>query len=764
MSDVIVFSQAEIATPADFTAISESARQGFDAVAAGSLGWPAHWARITVAQTSPDVVTLTPGEYYEGDAIYASKGAIEVNLQTFKPVISTDERWVALILRGSEETINASRAFETSEEPLTVSVPVSQATPKTIARRISVIVQLGEIAPPPALRPAIAQTDCCVAFVRLTTSGIQEVVSNASDRVKTVYEIDGRLTIVEVEVNKLRQDTNTISTDVANLAAAIKAAPSRALVAQLARDVSMTRQRLQFPEEARNYFFDQGLVRDAFWDAAHANSVYRIREGVRFQYVAQFQQLLRALNPSSPEVSVYDNTILMPAYEEVTRIESPVGNVRKDISNVVHTITTATQHTVSHEAIRFGETITPCENTAGWENLGNVRAGEMFQANGETWVSQGVTNHPWNQTATAQNGHLQFAVQRVIRDTWTETFTTYHTEEFGLNGAIMGQTFLNAQVMVLTSIEVYFTRVGTTGDVVLCLCRVGASGAPDFDAVIAKVTKPRNSLAVNAWNKFALPPTLLEQGKRYAWFTVTSGNHQLAGNSGNQFTGGTMFVSTDGAWAQGDLREDFAFRINAARFLRSRTVVPFEPITLDGGMTELEMIFKAWEPAGTSLVWEVRPQGAADWVPMDDRNPNPLATLPPLVQLRAVFNGTTDVAPGIVLDNWARCTSGRMRSDMTAVSKSLQLGFSTDTFQIVMNVDSYDPLLHTFTPRLIAGGSTVSAAAVIVEEDPMRPSRSRIIANFTLASPVSSFRARIEATSTSIVKVPFIQDFQINCF
>jgi len=356
--DVINFSQAEIIAPDDLTAISVSARDAFDARDSGALGWPAHWAHVTVSQASADIVNLTSGEYYAGTEVYGAKETQQANLQSFKPVVASDERWVALILRGSEDLVSSMRPFETSEEPLTESIPVNQSTPKATRRNMSVIVQTGSIMVAPAARPAINENDCCVAFVRLRNTGIAEIVPNEAARVKTVYEIEQRLTTVELSIGVVVELTQSLQTDVANLAAKFDEIPDAQLFRQITRDVSIARQLLNFPDEARNYYYDNGLLRNAFWDFTYAGADFRINEGIRFPYQIQQENVLRVLNPAATDISFWENTLLLPAYTERLRIENPQGKLKKDISNTVHTVKTAVQHTVSNTRLRYGETVT----------------------------------------------------------------------------------------------------------------------------------------------------------------------------------------------------------------------------------------------------------------------------------------------------------------------------------------------------------------------------------------------------------------------
>lgn len=201
-----------------------------------------------------------------------------------------------------------------------------------------------------------------------------------------------------------------------------------------------------------------------------------------------------------------------------------------------------------------------------------------------------------------------------------------------------------------------------------------------------------------------------------------------------------------------------------AKFKQSRTVVPLQSATLENGMTELQLVYQGWDPEGTQIVIEIKPEGADEWVPLDARAPNPLANLPVLVQMRAVFIGTTDVQPSLRLDTYAQVLTRRHALAMKAVSNVLEFGFATDDATIVMYVDAVDTeAVHTFTPKLIVAGAPVTAASVITEADPDRATRRKITAAFGLAAATSA-RLLLESTTDTPVSVPFIQDVQLNAF
>lgn len=765
MSKRALIGEAEYLEPVDYERFSAFPQEATDDITNDAIGYPAHWSGFTVTQKSAQVVTVSTGRYYEQDKVFKADAAVDINLTLQFPNSATQERWIGLIAVGETVEVEEDRGFRAVVDPETVQTVVLQ-TP-VIEKRIVTITPVAGVANiPPALLPEIAPTDACIAFVRVTTQGVQEIIPGDQWRVKSLFEVEARVGQLELRVSQLFEDTASLRTDLGNVSAAVgelrKQIPNPRLIEQFARDIGRLGQLTNLPDEARNYFYDNALIPDG-WDFT-AGGYFRIDEGIRFQYEGVSDNALRLANYSDPALKIWNNRLVLPAYTEVARITSPEGKGSKDIAGVAGTIRTAVKKTKSHQRIRYGETVTVCENTAGWQQLGGLRAGQTFKKGSESWVSLGQTANPWNATDTAKAGHAEYAVRRVIKDTVTRTYVAYNTETFGLNGAVHGQTFLCSQVMVATSVDLNFTKVGATGDVLFCLAEVNASGAPDYDAVLAKVELPRASI-VKGWNKFTFEPTLLDQGARYAWFVVTTGDHRLMTNSGNAFGGGSLFVSSDGVWSQGSVTEDFSFRLNAAKFAAARTVVQFESLNLAGGMTEIDMIYKAWEPAATSLVWEILPTGETQWIPLDARTDNPLANLPPQVLLRAVFVGTEDVAPAIDLDTYARAICGRMRSDMRAITTLKTFGFSTTEAQIVLNMDNFDDAKHTADVKVILSSGTVVDPAVVVEEpDPAKPGRVKITADFTLPGGTTSARARVDATTTDVTDIPFGQDIQLNAF
>lgn len=756
----VLFDDAEIAEHGDWNDIGEHAMAALDSVINDAIGYPAHWAAFTVAQKSAQEVTVSVGRYLAGDKVFSQDAAVDINLQVYIPIAPSDERWVALILRGEEVTVAVNRNFETSEDPET-SIPVNRATPKRLERRVNVVVQQGNAAPPPALKPAIAETDACIAMVLLKTTGVTTIEPGERWRAKSLFEVEGRLSGVEVNLDSLFARTATIETDIANITSRLSDIPNPAIIRQMQRDIGATRRQIMLPDEQRAYAFDAGLTYE-IWDPAHAHWLARVREGIRFAYANEKNDRLEVLNEDDPKIMIGAGRRMVPAYDEVIRIANVGADAALNISQQVHTVVNAIERTVARTAIRYGTVQAVCTNNQYWAQVtAGLRIGEMLTLDKEEdgWVGDYQLVNAQGGV-TGQHTNKWRYIRQVIREEWTETYWDFEQEEVGVNGSVYGQTFLVSHPMILTAVELDFVTVGATGDVHLMVCETNAAGMPIFDKVLAHTTVEHGDLVIG-WNRFGLPLTLLDGGKRYAFFTVTTGNHSVNSTTGNKFTGGSRFYATDGAWAQGDGQSDIAFRILAARFRDVRTVVPFNPLTLENGMTNLEFVMPCWAPGGTALEWEIKPSGASTWSTLEEHPElatHPLVGLPALVELRLVMVGTPDLAPMIVLNSALRGRTGRHRGNMVAVSKSIAFGVSTSTIVTQFTLDAFNPAEHTFAPTILVGANVVTPDATEIWIDPDEPKRRRFTSFYELGAPVSAARMRPTATASNVVEVPFIED------
>jgi hypothetical protein len=237
--------------------------------------------------------------------------------------------------------------------------------------------------------------------------------------------------------------------------------------------------------------------------------------------------------------------------------------------------------------------------------------------------------------------------------------------------------------------------------------------------------------------------------------------------TGNKFAQGSLFWSTDGIWSQGSPTEDFSFRLNAAKFATTRLTVEFAPLTMAGGMSEFRFTYGGWEPGGTRLPWEYAPQitGQPDvWHPFSTDDNSPLRDVPETCRIRAVFEGTTDLMPAIVLDSTARHRAFKRGASLVATTEAHDFGLSTTTVITETVLDDYDPLIHTAVPKLIVGSTLYLADTVTeIDDDYPEPERVKLRASFTVPATTSA-RYRLEISSTSIIDQCFAETVSMFAF
>ena len=348
----------------------------------------------------------------------------------------------------------------------------------------------------------------------------------------------------------------------------------------------------------------------------------------------------------------------------------------------------------------------------------------------------------------------QFWVDEIIDSYYWKSTVTIE----GLSGSIISQTFLNSQGGWLTSVDLFFTRVATSGDVHVLVCETNVTGSPDFEKVIARSTIAATLLRTPPnHTRVSFLPTYLAKGGRYAIVLQTAGNHFVSLVHNNKFAQGTLFSSSDGAWSVGDLTKDMAFRLNFAKFRSNRCTVQLLSLELSGGIAAIDLNFDSTRPPGTTISYEVQHNGV--WVPLGYYDTNPLASLPPLLPFRVLLVGTTDEMPGIGVAANSRTLTSRPRSDFRHISTARTMPTPVSTIYCDFRLEQWrGPPYHTFTPRVLTGaGYTVLRTPSVIKDeiDPNDPTTLIRRCTWSLAalggSPISAYKIRCEGTTDNVL-------------
>jgi len=761
-------------TVEDFNNFGLFPRASFDHIVVDTIIPDMAYTGFTTVQTAPAVVTVGNGRLYHNGLVFFnnSEGGASLDLLGVLPVVT--RRYIGVVVWGQE--------IETDTEPRTfLTDPVTRATVARVVstesrRWANISTVVGAEGPDPQ-QPAIASNTLAVAWILLDSTGIISIQMVDENRAPTVRDLDNRMNENDAWRTRTASRLDTLATDIAALAARLNGTASMKFTLKIASDVARVKETLNLPDNYTAWGADHFLTNDES-DYNHVDYLAKVEEGIRFSDAAQRDSQIGLLNPMDPNVVNQANFIL-PVYDQVSRLEVLGNDSELSISQYQFQTISWELCTKTRTRIRWGMPFYVCANGVWWY----APSGRDYQ----TSLAQGEMANGWGIGGMTPNTDLIYDPIRNILTRGAETFqildvqdnpshTVLRLAQFwvdeiidsyywrqivtieGLNGSVISQSFLNSQGGWLTSVDLYFTRVATSGDVHVLICEVNGAGAPDFQRAIARATIAADLLRTPPnHTRVEFLPTYLAKGARYCIVLQTPGNHFISLVHNNKFAQGSLFSSTDGAWSVGDLTKDMAFRLNFAKFRSNRCTVQLLSLELNGGIAAIDLNFDSTRPPGTTIMFEVQHNG--EWVALGYYEDNPLINLPPLLPFRVLLMGTTDEMPGIGVASNSRTLTSRPRSDFRHISTARTMPSAVNTVYCDFLLESWRGApYHTFTPRLLtgAGYTEVRTPSLIEDElDPNDPTTLVRRCTWDLAalggSTISAYKIRAEGTTDNVL-------------
>ena len=689
---------------------------------------------LTVSARSATEIDVAPGRLYNGPSgkVYAIDATQTHSVFAMLPL--QDFKWLAVSVSGQE--------VETDVQPrdFLIDLQSREVEPQAVAmqrRRIAFIHIAQGLESPTPEKPEPPTGYTLLAHVRLSPTGIQEVVLATNRKLPNLFAVDQRLRAAEGWITSAEPRIAHIMTDIAGLASDMSTRASLEHVAQLGIDMAKLKERMEIPDD---YVFYGG---DHYLDATESDTAYSgysadTFEGVRPPVVASQSGALSLLNPLDPDARVSAGGLLLPAYSEITRLrmETRAGEVM--INQYQYQTLTATQRTISRERVRTGETLTYCTNSAFWRSGTYDPVSGILRRGDETWMVD-----PADRAAALTHAFVR--VTRVWIDRWEEPYWDIVTNTHTVQGSVLAQTVLMAQTGWLTSLEIFVTSADPSGGLTVMVTEA-ALGQPDVTKVLATATLAPGAVTAG-WLKVTLTdPLLVEAGRRYAIVLASGAAHRVGFTHGTEYTQGLLMYAQDGAYFTAAAERDLMLRLNFARFASPRSVIQMQPLQLAGGIQELDMLYESAVPAGCRLVWEYQTGGL--WRPVTVDTP-PQFGGAALVPLRAVFLGTSDLMPA-VRPGTAQVTVRRRGTAFAHISTPRTLATASQNIRVRLLLEYFDPNApanHTVGCQLVIGGNTVNPTSA---RDEIVDGRSRWREyRFQLGSPTTSYRIRIEGTGVT---------------
>lgn len=699
MSKKVIFRDRQEFQAADFNNVQSYVYGTIkDIVTDAIIADKAYFTGFVVSQESTTEIRVGVGNLYKGGVVYEMEQSSMINLFQYLPV--NYQRYVAIVVSNT--------TVETQVEPRDFLIDVVAGTtePRAVAMQefdtVIVSTVAGSEAAVPSY-PLIPETVVPVAYVLLGTTGIVSITRVVEYELPSINYIAGELASLKAWKNGIEPKITGIATDVGALSSELKRRPTMSQVIQLALDMARVKERLEIPDDYKFYGADHYLNLDET-DTTPSDYSAEVMEGVRPAPVAR-QNIgeLSVLNPLDPTVRIYSNGFVIPAYQEYTRlaIQNYVGNVR--INAYQYQSVSTVQKTITRIRIRYGEQRRVCTNSAFWvsgqyDPVSGIfrRAGETFRVDNIYWDAP---NHGWVRMT-------QFWEDRFVEPYWETVII-----ETTVNGSIIGQTFLSPNTGWLTSVDLYFTEVDSGAGLTVMIAEA-EGGRPNLGGVLSSVTVTAQDLGVG-WRKIPLAsPVLLTAGKRYAVVLVTSGSHRVGYSQGSEYTQGVLMYGQDGQYMYEDVSRDLMMRLNFAKFIAPFTVLQLSPLSLTGGIHDIDILMDGFIPDGCELYFEYQVGGV--WYRIAEGTAEQLRTAPSLLPLRVVFVGTMDLQP-MFRTTGSRVLVSRYGTNFKHYSTVRTLQDNTSNVIVRLLLENFDNQNHTVGCKLKIGQDEVSPNTVTVE-------------------------------------------------
>jgi hypothetical protein len=707
----VIFRDYQEQQAQDHNDLQDYAERSFDHLVLDAVTAERRFAGFQVTKTGQAEVQISPGRMYDVlGVIYALNTTTTQSMVSY--LAAAYKRYVLLTAVGSEvESDVEERDFLISAS---TDATEARAVATTRARTAVLTFTQGvESADPVA--PATPVGHVAIAHIKLDTTQVVGIEVIEANKVASTNELDLRTDDLETFEALIGPKIASLASDIAALRRRLDELGDMRSMQRIAEDVARVKESLKFPPTASDYDADFFLLPRK---ADYQNTLLfgynaLVEEGCRFADANADEFEIALFSANDPNATV-SNGLLLPKFTNLLKIATSYDNSATSelgISQYGFQTIEMKQGYMSRTRLRYGGGRGICSNGTWWTWGGDPAPAALYDF--ETWNIVALTDLG-NWFDPTNPSHVGLRYDSWWLDTWKEPYMYAQTVDHTITGAMVAQSFLVPNDMWLTQVDIFVTAKGANEDVHLAVCEMIA-GVPDLSRTIAKTVLAQAQIAANTWNSFAVQPTFLKKGAKYALVLVSNANHKVGMVSGQVYIDGTFFYSTDGIYYQGDLSKDMMFRLWGARFNNPQSTVEFEVMNLDGGLRLIDILAEMWVPESAAVIWEIRPNGAGEWIPLvRDNADTTLATAPPLVQFRARFDGTRDMQGAIKLTG-SRVHISRPKTTFTHVSIPFDLVTPSDEIHVKVTLEKFNDTPHDHNCVIRTGSSlaTVETADTV---------------------------------------------------
>jgi hypothetical protein len=740
MESRVIFLDGMDNDPADFNNLQDFAQRSLDHLTADGVTSLRKYAGFQASAASAVAFAALPGRLYSGGKIYNYADSFAYDFTTALPLAT--RKVATLVVWGEEvDTDVRPREFLINEET-GASEPRPVALERQRAAKLAVVLGT-ENADPSA--PILDSGVTAVANIVLTPAGINSITMVAANGLDSVQSVADRAALLETFRDKAKPQIASLANDIAALTEGQAGLVGKSEFGLALGRIEKMEQQVGINSAAIASLADS-LVDLSKTDTAQAGYDAIVEEGVRFNYEASSTTALQIFDGLNPRAKIVGG-VLFPAYTREKRLGLAPQAGELGIAAYTYQAHNLVQKTVSRYRVRHGVSAIPTLAGAFLRSGAYNPITNIFQLDGEALV------YPLNEQAIRRHAMKRTLGQWV--DAYEDSYWDAITVPSIVNGAQIAQTFLQGNDMWLDAVGLTFTRLAGAGDITIGIAET-ANGMPKLDSIISKTTFTRDALTLGAETVLPIQPVFLTGGKRYAIVILTAADHWVATVAGDVYGDGTFFYVQDGQYQQGDGSRDVMFSLYAAKFASARAVIDMQPLSLAGGIAQIDILAQAVVPGSTSLVYEIQVGGI--WYPLM-RVPasilSTVAAMPPLLPLRVTFTGTPDVMPALTLTN-SQVKVSRPKAAFTYFTAVNTIGGAGSTqIRALIRLESFDATKHAMTCKLRtgAGYTTVTNATSVSDKVNSDGSIDRTVV-FSLGAAVTSFKLELDGTTTN-QRIPF---------
>lgn len=734
MERQVIFRDRQELQAQDLNNLQTWADEALSHVISDAISNENHIVGLTVSARSATEITVSPGRLYVGQTgkVYFLSQEQTISVFSYLPI--QDEKWLAVSVYGIEE--------ETDIQPrdFLVDLQTGQTQPQMVAmekrRKIEIHIASGLESPTPE-KPEPPTGYTLIAYVKLNPSGIQTIETSENKKLPNLLKVSQRVSNLEAWTKAQEPRIASIVSDIAGISKELSQKASLQQIIQLAMDMANVKERLELPDNYVFYGADHFLDLSET-DTSPSDYSAEVYEGVRPAPAAK-QNLgrLKILNPLDPNVKIFPNGAILPKYQEVVRLQ--IGDYKGSIqiNAYQYQTTQVVQRTIQRQRIVYGEQRTVCTNSAFWQSGRYDPATGIFRRGDETWeVSP-------NTRQNALINHRPVRLTRFWYTTYEEPYWDVITITHTINGSIIAQTFLAPFTGWLTSLDLYFTSIDTNGGLTLMLAETTA-GQPDTRKIIAKFDLAPTALNAGWCNIPFSVPVFIEAGKRYAIILSTSASHRVGYSEGTAYTQGVLMYSQDGQFFVEASERDLMMRLKFAQFLSPLVTVQLEPLQLEGGIHDIDILWEGITPDGCEVIYEYQLGGI--WYPIRHDTAERLRSAPALLPLRITFVGTTDLMPLVNLQN-SQVIVQRYGTTFKHYSTARTLQTPSSNIIVRILVENYKTDKHRISCKLKSGTNLLDPSST--SEDILLDGSGKWIEyRFTPSSAISSYQIILQGSTT----------------